>query len=162
MVVEVVPHDQYTVKTDGSGRLAVHNRRFLRAFTPPFAAICGPTTPPVTFDRCAATPPADALSPAAVLTILDASLPVVQSSSAPVNPPASTLSRASLKNCHVVLEVPFETPAPLPPATPPIECYTETCPAPSLDMTPVPRARSSRLHQLPANYELETGTWVQP
>ena len=33
-IVEVNPHDQYTVKIDGSGRLTVRNRRFLRRFQP--------------------------------------------------------------------------------------------------------------------------------
>lgn len=33
-IVEVKPHDQYTVKVDGSGRLTLRNRRFLRGFTP--------------------------------------------------------------------------------------------------------------------------------
>ena len=34
VIVEVNPHDQYTVKIDGSGRLTVRNRRFLRRFQP--------------------------------------------------------------------------------------------------------------------------------
>ena len=33
-VVETLEHDQYRVKVDGSGRLTLRNRRFLRAFTP--------------------------------------------------------------------------------------------------------------------------------
>ena len=33
-IVEVNPHDQYTVKIDGSGRLTVRNRRYLRRFQP--------------------------------------------------------------------------------------------------------------------------------
>ena len=33
-IVEVLEHDQYLVKVDGSGRLTLRNRRFLRVFTP--------------------------------------------------------------------------------------------------------------------------------
>ena len=33
-VVEVKQHDQYQVKVDGSGRMTLRNRRFLRKFTP--------------------------------------------------------------------------------------------------------------------------------
>ena len=33
-VMEVNPHDQYTVRIDGSGRLTTRNRRFLRQFQP--------------------------------------------------------------------------------------------------------------------------------
>ncbi len=33
-VVEVRQHDQYVIKTDGSGRITVRNRRFLRKFNP--------------------------------------------------------------------------------------------------------------------------------
>ena len=34
IVVESLGHDQYRVKVDGSGRLTLRNRRFLRAYTP--------------------------------------------------------------------------------------------------------------------------------
>uniref|UniRef100_A0A1A8PL63 Integrase catalytic domain-containing protein n=1 Tax=Nothobranchius rachovii TaxID=451742 RepID=A0A1A8PL63_9TELE len=34
VVVESLGHDQYRVRVDGSGRLTLRNRRFLRAFTP--------------------------------------------------------------------------------------------------------------------------------
>ena len=34
MIVDVKPYDQYLVKVDGSGRLTIRNRRFLRTFLP--------------------------------------------------------------------------------------------------------------------------------
>ena len=34
LVVEVLPHNQYTLKIDGSGRLTKRNRRFLRLYKP--------------------------------------------------------------------------------------------------------------------------------
>ena len=33
-IVEVGPNDQYSIKIDGSGRITIRNRRFLRKFTP--------------------------------------------------------------------------------------------------------------------------------
>ena len=39
IVMELGDHDQYVVKVDGSGRLTLRNRRFLRRFTPPTTTI---------------------------------------------------------------------------------------------------------------------------
>ena len=51
-VVEVLPHDKYIVKVDGSGRLTTRNRRFLRKFmsASPNINLAAPLTlpPPVT------------------------------------------------------------------------------------------------------------------
>ena len=38
-VVEVLPHNQYTVKVDGSGCLTTRNRKFIRRFSPQSTAI---------------------------------------------------------------------------------------------------------------------------
>ena len=35
LVVEVLPHNKYLIKIDGSGRLTARNRRFLRLYKPP-------------------------------------------------------------------------------------------------------------------------------
>lgn len=43
VVVEALPHDQYVIKVDGSGRLTTRNRRFIRTFEPASTAIeCAP------------------------------------------------------------------------------------------------------------------------
>ena len=42
VVVESTGHDQYRVKIDGSGRLTLRNRRFLRAYTPAPSSIPRP------------------------------------------------------------------------------------------------------------------------
>ena len=34
LVVEALNYDQYRIKVDGSGRLTLRNRRFLKVFTP--------------------------------------------------------------------------------------------------------------------------------
>ena len=44
IVVETKDHDQYNVGVDGTGRLTLRNRRFLRNFTPIFRS--PPTTTP--------------------------------------------------------------------------------------------------------------------
>jgi hypothetical protein len=44
VVVEVLPHNQYTVKVDGSGRLTKRNRQFLRQYAPATTTIEYPTT----------------------------------------------------------------------------------------------------------------------
>ena len=35
IIVELKDYDQYVIKNDGSGRLTVRNRKFLRKFNPP-------------------------------------------------------------------------------------------------------------------------------
>ena len=39
VVMEALPHDQYVVKVDGSGRLTTRNRQFLRRYTPSYTNI---------------------------------------------------------------------------------------------------------------------------
>ncbi len=41
-IVELGDHDQYWIKVDGSGRLTLRNRRFLRKFIPPTTSIGEP------------------------------------------------------------------------------------------------------------------------
>ena len=45
VVVEAKDHDQYVVKVDGSRRVTLRNRRFLRKFTPITSTIAGPASP---------------------------------------------------------------------------------------------------------------------
>ena len=45
IVTDVMPHDQYVVKVDGSGRMTTRNRKFLRGFQPASATI-HPAPPP--------------------------------------------------------------------------------------------------------------------
>ena len=51
VVVEVRQFDQYVVRVDGSGRVTLRNRKFLRLYSPvipraPLLMATGPTTPP--------------------------------------------------------------------------------------------------------------------
>ncbi len=47
VVVESLQHDQYRVKVDGSGRLTLRNRRFLRAYSPSTLSLPYGTPPPI-------------------------------------------------------------------------------------------------------------------
>ena len=51
VIVDSLGHDQYRVKVDGSGRLTIRNRRFLRAYTPasPSIPAKAPVPPKTTF-----------------------------------------------------------------------------------------------------------------
>ena len=45
-VLESAGHDQYRVKVDGSGRITLRNRRFLRAYTPATPSLPSPAAVP--------------------------------------------------------------------------------------------------------------------
>ena len=47
IVVEVRQHDQYVIRVDGSGRVTLHNRKFLRKFQLYEPSIHSPTTVPI-------------------------------------------------------------------------------------------------------------------
>ena len=44
VVVDVLPHDQYDVKVDGTGRITTRNRKYLRMYTPYFTHVARPTS----------------------------------------------------------------------------------------------------------------------
>ena len=56
IVTEILPHRQYTVKLDDSGRLSLRNRRHLK--------ISGPPAPPVSTPTPTNSPPSDTSTPA--------------------------------------------------------------------------------------------------
>ena len=58
LVVEVLEHDQYLIKVDGSGRITRRNRRFLRSFEPASMTIEHASSPQTT-----ANPAPDELPP---------------------------------------------------------------------------------------------------
>ena len=57
-VVEVKDYDQYVVRVDGSGRLTMRNRRFLRRLTPYSHEMMRPVEPAATGDDAAPAPAA--------------------------------------------------------------------------------------------------------
>ena len=158
--VESPGHDQYRVKVDGSGRVTLRNRRFLRAYTPATPSIRSqqPTAsqlPTSSADQCLNPPP---------------SLPTLQT-------PQSTQPTAATPNNPNVVQAP----APLSPLTParPTQVDSPNLDAQSRDLQlptspdedssmpptppplppePVPRPR--RISRPPKRYEPETGKWV--
>ncbi len=77
-IVDVLPHRQYRVKVDGSGRVTLRNRRFLRCISGPTKT----TTPPVSAARPAPVTAAGGTTPGTV-TSTDA----VSPSTAAMMPP---------------------------------------------------------------------------
>ena len=158
--VESAGHVQYRVKVDGSGRITLRNRRFLRAYTPATPSIRSqqPTAsqlPTSSADQCLNPPP---------------SLPTLQT-------PQSTQPTAATPNNPNVVQAP----APLSPLTParptqddspnldvqsrdlqlptsPDEDSSMHPMPPPLPPEPVPRPR--RISRPPKRYEPETGKWV--
>ncbi len=132
-VMESIGHDQYWVKVDGSGRLTLRNRRFLRVFTPATPTIAFPpdVTPPCVSTSAAKHTPATTSNPSPTPTALTSLNPERQ---APPN--------------NIAPELADRTPVPLLPKP-------EPCPA-----SPI-RQRSRRTPQSRRIYEPETGRWIE-
>ena len=102
LVIEVRQFDQYVIRVDGSGRVTLRNRRFLRQYTPvitrePLAMLPGPSIPPQAKQPSANPPavqpsnniqpetrPSDLAIPSGQLTD-NATPPVAQSDPTPTN-----------------------------------------------------------------------------
>ena len=155
VVVESAGHDQYCIKVDGSGRITLHNRRFLRAYTPATPSICP-------------TPPAHQPTSSA------AHCPHPQP---PVPPqPYAESKRATEAKLNVPTAVLH--PAPMPPLTqaqdkspiPDIQSRDPQLPVAAVEdstmpITPhqlptEPATRPRRLTRPSKRYEPETGQWV--
>ena len=160
-VIESLNHDQYQVKVDGSGRLTLRNRRFLRAFTPATRDIgMNPPPPPLTSRHDGQNKQSSTIPLATGMqnhTLNPPSEPVVvhstpkhTSETIPDSSPA-----ASVQN-----------PRAIPQGSPPQ--VTDTAPAsdmpiqrklqPQATQQEVPRPR--RECRTPKRYEPETGNWI--
>ena len=152
IVVESPGHDQYRVKIDGSGRLTLRNRRFLRAYTPATPSIeLLPMVPP--------SPPSTVHTPAP-----PPSLPnhLVESGPLPSTSPTP---------CQEQLTPPSQAPAPSNvPLTAPTAPSSGTAPALEPPVTqaaapdplspPPASPRPCRERRPPKRFEPETGLWV--
>lgn len=132
VVVESLGHDQYRVKVDGSGRLTLRNRRFLRAFTPA-----------TTFVR--------QHPPASPLPSLVPEREAPHNQQGPAVPQELPLAPASQHLDMAPASSP-ERPAPL--------VVTPIGPSPVPPLSPLPM-RPGRVRRPPRRYEPETGQWVQ-
>lgn len=164
VVVEVRQFDQYVIKVDGSGRVTLRNRKFLRSFIPYS-----------TSSRSAAVPPAaHATSPGIIRSLQRLVSPADHLDDTSVLP----RQPASAADQHVTIEMPHghtthppiaDVPATPPPAaTPTAPTNQHRVQSPSLDDTPAsperspaahlpsarpPTARPKRIVQPPARYD---------
>ena len=156
-VVESVGHDQYRVKVDGSGRITLRNRRFLRAFTAATPTI-RPQQPPAhqppsSANRCPRPqPPVPPQAPAESMPTTEATpnAPTVVPDPAPMSPPARPAQDDSPTPDTESRDHPSPASADEDSSTP------ITPPRPPPDPAPRPR----RVTQPPKRYEPETGQWV--
>ena len=121
-IVESLPHRQYTVKTDGSGRVTLRNRRFLRpdyvppqTFITPSANIHHTPSSPLTPTTPASIIPTPSTLPAAPAPIQEAAskpppvqsqiprVPITDSTNLAQNLPSNrqhTMFQLNLQQCH--------------------------------------------------------------
>ena len=135
VVVEVKEHDQYVVKVDGSGRMTMRNRKFLKKITPysmtkHFRQDDARAPPPV---PTAEPPPAEPAAPAGPPAPEPATPPAGSPAPEPATPPA-------------------ESPAPVTSPEP-----ADTAPAP-LTPEPEPVRRSSRVRREVDRLQVTHGT----
>ena len=147
--MEALDHDQYWVKVDGSGRLTLRNRRFLRAFTPATPAFEFRATPdPFTSETPFTTPPQPGLTVPAGLPPPSTERNVVQAESSPgdlvnqVNPPAD-----SSETLPSGLTVSQDAPVPITPMQ-------------QLNPSSSVKERRRRAPHPRKFFEPESGTWV--
>ena len=153
-VVESQDHDQYVIKVDGSGRLTLRNRRFLRAFTPAHRAIQpqpSPSTAPA-HDQHGEQPDSSRHTtvddPAPPLQHFDMGPPAASPPSVlpdPQTPPDNNPTG-------------LDGTSPEPRFRPPAINNTPTTPGSRPVATQ--QARPRRLSRPPKHYEPETGLWV--
>ena len=168
IVVESLGNDQYKIKVDGSGRLTLRNRRFLRAYTPVTPSI---EHQPVTLPRTQN----DNIQPLQQpIPLLDSNLPCDSS-----NPPLLSQERSTptakshdeAKDTHLKTtmedrmmtgDIPGDhehlsnsNPHGIPPPTIPETASSADVPQPQS-----PPARPRRDHRPPKYYDAESGKWI--
>ena len=152
IVVESPGHDQYRVKIDGSGRLTLRNRRFLRAYSPATPSIeLLPMVPP--------SPPSTVHTPAP-----PPSLPnhLVESGPLPSTSPTPCQEQLTPPfQAPAPSDVPFTAPtAPSPGTAPALEPPVTQAAAPDPLSPPSASPRPCRERRPPKRFEPETGLWV--
>jgi hypothetical protein len=149
IVVESIGNDQYRIKVDGSGRLTLRNRRFIRAYTPVTTSIVRQPVALPTFQSADTAPPSSPLVPT------DPNLSTTPSNrrDSSLATPNDVAEDDSTVEDQGILSSP-ETER-LPPQTVP------RSPLP-VDVLPPssPSARPSRKRCPPKHFEPETGRWV--
>ena len=175
IVMESPGHDQYLVKVDGSGRLTLRNRRFLRAYTPATPSITQQPTAP-SLPRCTTEQqhqPPRCLADSSLLS----SMPPLHSQEMPIPSPIPPAPCDRATDAPPPPDIAGPTPAGDTPPTPeplsvPHACTVPT-PAPTepqASTPPTPPSTSSlpqpprpcRARRPPKHFEPETGRWIAP
>ena len=144
MVVDTRAHDQYLVKIDGSGRLTLRNRRFLRSFTRMGTEITTHLSPAPTATQVRAPPLPS--------TTADASRPV-----SALHPPCSS---PNTPPPNLVEDPPVPPPSPPPDVVGPDEVVRHPSPVtPSQDASTPAAGRPKRTIKPRKMFIPETGQW---
>ena len=166
-VVESLDHDRYRVKVDGSGRLTLRNRRFLRAYTPATPSIEQRPAAPSSPLRIAVQPPSSPRPVAEAGSHPSMPPPHSEESSIPTplatapcgvskdNPPPPTIEGPTLADDTPSANEPLGAPTPSAvqsPAPPTLQV--------SVPQSSPPSARPCRERRPPKRFEPETGLWV--
>ena len=152
IVVESPGHDQYRVKIDGSGRLTLRNRRFLRAYTPATPSIeLLPMVPP--------SPPSTVHTPApppSLPNYLVESGPLPSTSPTPCQEQLTPPSQAPAPSDVLLTAPTAPSSGPAPALEPPVTQAVVPDP-----LSPPPASpRPCRECRPPKRFEPETGLWV--
>ena len=153
VVVESLGHDQYRVKVDGSGRLTLRNRRFLRAYTS-----ANPTIQqhvPEKPQNTSSTPyqrPQQNRCPGFLPTMADSTRATPSN-----DPPSGNEDQPSLEN-ESQTSIGDTTAAQEPSVAPTPSAAPRATPA---LQPPHPPPRPGRVRRPPKRYEPETGSWVE-
>ena len=154
-VLESPGHDQYRVKVDGSGRLTLRNRRFLRAYTPATSATPQQlTTPPQPGSRADQQPYQQSRSsplqsepmPRAAVEA-PATIPTDDLSSQVTTDTMPERDLVGQANPETLSSVPQVNPGTLSSVPPPV-------------LPPDLHPRPSRFRRPPKRFEPETGKWI--
>ena len=142
-VVDVQGHDQYLIKVDGSGRLTVRNRRFLRRYTAASPTIRCPQPLPIQ-DDCYQVSPEDKF-PHMVQNSVPDMQGIEPTITPPVNPdiPDKSAPTSSQQTLEGQQEPTVNTPS-------------------SHEQEPVQNTRPRRERRQPKVYDAHSGTWVAP
>lgn len=156
VVVESAGHDQYRVKVDGSGRITLCNRRFLRAYTPATPSIRPPPPPAHQLTSSAAQsphprPPVPPQPPAESKRTTEAKLnvPTAVPDQAPMSPLAPAQDNSPVPDLQ-----------PRDPQLPAAAVDNSPTPITPPQLPPEPATRPRRFTRPPKRYEPETGQWV--
>ena len=168
-IVESLGNDQYKIKVDGSGRLTLRNRRFLRAYTPVTLSI---EHQPVTLPR---TQNDNIQTPQPPIPLLDSNLPcdssnpplLSQGRSTPITKPhdeaKDTHLTTTMEDCMMTGDIPGDhehlsnsNPHGIPsPTIPETESSSVDVPQP-----PSPPACPRRDRRPPKYYDAESRKWI--